>query len=113
MLVPTPNIQTRQFDGHDIRAVDIDGRSWLVAIDLADPLDVDRRVIRRRIDDLEPSDKGGYTVSTPGGPQQVVVVSESGAYQLIVQSRKPAAARLRKFICDIYVSWGRGEFWSS
>ena len=48
-----------------------------------------------RIDDDE---RGTTTVRTPGGPQEVLTVNESGVYALIFTSRKPEAKRFRKWV---------------
>jgi len=37
-------------------------------------------------------------VHTPGGPQELLVVNESGLYNLIFTSRKPAAKRFRRWV---------------
>lgn len=111
-LVPvtsTPEILTANFDGHPVRVTNIDGRPWLVAADLAQPLGIGRNAVRMQTSDLTPEDVRAILIDTNKGSRQATIVSESGAYQLIVQSRKPTAARLRKFICDIFVKWGRQE----
>lgn len=47
---------------------------------------------------LDDDEKGSHIVSTPGGPQSVLVVNESGLYGLILASRKPAAKEFRKWV---------------
>ncbi len=37
-------------------------------------------------------------MDTPGGPQQMVVINESGIYSLLPTSRKPEAKRFKKWV---------------
>lgn len=86
-----------------------DGSAWFLAKELADPLSIGSDAVRHRVADLEDSDKGVILIHTPGGPQKMTFVSESGALQIIVQSRKPEARRLRKWVCDLAVRFAKGE----
>jgi prophage antirepressor-like protein len=45
---------------------------------------------------LDEDEKGIGIVDTLGGPQEMVVVSESGLYALILRSRKPQARAFRR-----------------
>lgn len=47
------------------------------------------------VEDLDDG-KGLQIVNTPGGPQRLTVVAESGLYDLIMSSNKPEAQRFRK-----------------
>jgi anti-repressor protein len=42
---------------------------------------------------LDPDEKGLSIVETPGGQQEMVIVSEPGLYKLIEISNKPVAKR--------------------
>jgi hypothetical protein len=46
---------------------------------------------------LDDDEKGVHTVDTPGGPQEIIIVSELGLYKLIQTSRKPAAKRFDRW----------------
>jgi prophage antirepressor-like protein len=37
-------------------------------------------------------------VDTPGGPQEVTIITESGLWSLVLTSRKPEAKRFKKWI---------------
>lgn len=52
------------------------------------------------VSDFPENCKGISLVDTPGGPQRMLTVSESGLYRLIAKSRKPEAERFRAFIFD-------------
>lgn len=47
---------------------------------------------------LDEDEKDTHTVGTPGGPQVVTVISESGLYSLILRSRKPEAKAFKRWI---------------
>lgn len=71
-------LYSRIFDDTEIRIVRIDGDPWLVAADVADALNIGRtQEATRRLDDDE---KGVSTIHTPGGPQEMTVISELGIY---------------------------------
>lgn len=78
---PTPF----QFEGRNVRLVDIDGETWFVATDVARELGYrDAADLVRLLDDDE---KGTRNLRTLGGDQQVAIVSEPGVYRAIIQRR--------------------------
>lgn len=86
------------FDGTVVvRAVDQDGDPWFVAADVCTALGIQnsRDTLAKSLDEDE---KGVETIYTPGGPQAMSIVSESGVYALIFRSNKPEARRFRKWI---------------
>lgn len=98
------------FESHTLTILKKDnGEAWFLAKSLASPLGVGRDSIRHQIAELDESDKGVISIHTPGGPQEMSFVSESGALQIIVQSRKPEARRLRKWVCDLAVRYAKGQ----
>jgi prophage antirepressor-like protein len=54
--------------------------------------------ITRTAESLDADERGRYTVATPGGPQEMLCVTESGLYALTLKSRKPEAKRFRKWV---------------
>ena len=83
--------------GHEVRVrTDEHGAPWFVAKDVCDIVGiVNYRDAMSRLDEDE---KGISIYPTPGGPQKLNEVSESGFYHLIFKSRKPEAAAFRKMI---------------
>lgn len=84
------------FQGQVVRTVAADGETWFVAADVCVVLehtDPSSAVSR-----LEDDEKGAATVRTPGGNQEMKVVSESGLYALVFTSRKPQAKAFRKWV---------------
>ena len=79
--------ETRQ----EIRVVGtLENPEW-VAKDVCDVLGIEKphNVLR----DFDEDEKGARTVRTPGGPQEMLTVTEPGLYRLVLASRKPAANR--------------------
>jgi prophage antirepressor-like protein len=53
----------------------------------------------KTVENFADDEKGTSTVRTPGGPQEVLTVTEPGLYRLIFKSRKPSAERFRRWVC--------------
>jgi prophage antirepressor-like protein len=47
---------------------------------------------------LDEDERGITTMNTPSGPQELIYVTESGFYSLVLTSRKPAAKRFKKWV---------------
>lgn len=78
-----------------VRVVDVNGEPWFVARDVCDCLELDLASGARGLDDDE---KGLHTMQTPGGQQEMSIVSEAGLYSLILRSRKPEAKAFKRWI---------------
>lgn len=79
-----------------IRVVELDGEPWFVAADLCRALDIsDTQSALRR---LREDEKGKDSIRTPGGTQEMLVVSEPGMYALVLGSRKPEAEAFQRWI---------------
>jgi prophage antirepressor-like protein len=82
------------FDDHELRVVMIEGEPWFVAGDVCAILEIVKA--RDAVSRLDPEDAVTAGVPSAGGEQQTWVVNESGLFDLILDSRKPAAKRLRR-----------------
>lgn len=75
---------------------DESGEPWFVASDVAKALGYrDAANMARRLDDDE---KGTRSVSTPGGVQQMTVVSEPGLYSAVLGSKVEGARRYKRWV---------------
>ena len=86
------------FQGTGIRAFTKEGRSWFVAADVCAVLahtDPSKAVSR-----LEEDERSATIVRTPGGPQTLNIINESGLYTLILTSRKPRAKAFRRWVTN-------------
>ena len=83
-------------DSQEVRVVQRKEVPWFTLVDVCNILEIsNHRNVAARLDSDE---KGVHTMDTPGGKQQMIVVSESGLYAVILQSRKPEARAFRKWI---------------
>ncbi|MCC7227373.1 MAG: Bro-N domain-containing protein [Burkholderiaceae bacterium] len=84
-----------QFEQQVVRIhLDAAGEPWFVATDICAALTITTEQTRR----LDEDEKGLRTVQTPGGRQEMVCISESGLYSLILTSRKPEAKRFKRWV---------------
>lgn len=82
-----------------LSAFDMNGEPWFVARDVCNALGIHRTAVTR----LDADEKGLRLTLTPGGPQQVGIINESGLYRLICGSKKPAAQGFRKWVTSVVI----------
>jgi prophage antirepressor-like protein len=84
------------FQGNRIRVTTKEGNCWFVVADVCAALGHSNpsEAVRR----LDEDERGISIFRTPGGPQEVVVCSESGLYALIITSQKPKARAFRRWV---------------
>ena len=96
--------QIFRFRQHTVRTVRIDGEPWFAAADVCGVLGLDpsMSVTGRRskgyADGLADDEKGTAIFGTPGGRQEMLIVSEPGLYALIMRSHKPEAKSFQRWI---------------
>lgn len=73
------------FEDHQIRTIFRDGEPWFYASDICDAIAVINH--RDAISKLDDDEKGVALTDTLGGKQNLVIVSESGLYTLILRCR--------------------------
>ena len=73
-------LQIFAFGDNLVRTVQKDGEPWWLARDVCAVLGLDVNSGARKLDDDE---KGLHIMQTPGGPQEMTTISESGLYNLI------------------------------
>ncbi len=86
----------KNFDGHNVRVVGTPENPLFVAADVCAVLGLQNTA--QSIGALDDDEKGICLSDTPGGKQQMVVITESGLYHLIFKSRKEAAIRFRRWV---------------
>jgi prophage antirepressor-like protein len=88
--------QIFNYQGSQVRIVEINGEPFFVAKDACDVLDMsDVSMTLKRLDEDE---KGTSLICTPGGTQRMAVVNEPGLYSLILGSRKPEAKAFKRWV---------------
>lgn len=73
-----------------------DGEPWFVAKDVCSILEIGN--VSMALNRLDYDEKGISTIDTLGGGQSMLVISESGLYELIFNSRKPEARAFKKWV---------------
>lgn len=86
------------YGAHQVRTILIDGEPWFVATDVCDVLGYSRA--RNALRMLRDRDRGAHSMSTPGGLQEVVIISEPGLYRLVMRSDRPDAERFQDWVTD-------------
>ena len=90
------NLISFGFENHGVRVMTRNGEPWFVAKDVCDILEIANN--RDAIVDLDDDERGVGTTDTPGGKQEMTIISESGLYSLVFKSRKPEAKTFFKWI---------------
>lgn len=86
------------YAGRQVRVVTVHGEPWFVAADVARILGYrDATAATRTVRDGQ---RGTHPVCTPGGDQDVTIISEPGLYRLIMRSNSPAVERFQDWVTD-------------
>ena len=89
-------LQVFNYKEQQVRTVELDGEVWFVVKDVAEILEIQN--IRQNLDTLDEDEKDVYKIYTPGGMQNMTIVSEAGLYKLIFNSRKPEAKEFTRWV---------------
>lgn len=84
------------FEDHLVRSVVRNDEPWFVGKDVCYVLAIKDH--HQALDRLDGDERGGCTVPTPSGDQEMIIVSEPGVYRLIFTSRKPEAERFKRWL---------------
>ena len=92
------NVLDFQFEGHDVRAIAIDGEPWFVGKDVAEALwyAKPRNATSTNVDD-DDALKWGVTDKL-GRKQNTTIINESGLYALILSSKLDSAKKFKKWV---------------
>ncbi|HCU2310644.1 TPA: Bro-N domain-containing protein [Klebsiella aerogenes] len=80
-----PDFTRFKFGDNDIRVINKDGEPWFVAKDVCKAIGLTNS--RASLLALDDDEKGVSSIYTPGGEQNISVVSESGMYTLVLRCR--------------------------
>lgn len=89
-------VQQFTYDAQEVRTIELDGEPWFIAADVAGILDY--RMASDMTRRLDADDKGYAKVRTPGGDQDLVVISEAGLYDSIFRSNSEGAKPFRRWV---------------
>ena len=79
-----------------LRVVERKVQPWFVAKDVCDILELGNP--RSSLALLDEDEKDVHSMDTPGGKQEMTIISEPGLYSLILRSRKPEAKAFKRWI---------------
>ena len=87
---------TFNFDNLPVRTFNKNGEVWFAAADVCAALEINNP--RQAVTRLDDDEKGVISSDTPGGRQEIVTISESGLYALVMTSRKEEAKRFKRWV---------------
>lgn len=90
------SIERFSYESTEIRTADIGGKRWAVALDICQALDI--KDVRTAVERLDEADRVLTPIRSGGQNRNMWVVSEDGATDLVLDSRKPEARRFRRFL---------------
>lgn len=87
-----------QFESKEVRTVtDESGNPWFVAKDVCNILDIQQPT--KAVGNLDDDEVNkSHLVDSLGKSQEMITISESGLYTLIIRSNKPEAKKFRKWV---------------
>lgn len=94
----TNEIMNFEFDGNDVRTMQINGEAWFVGKDVASVLGY-QRTAKAIQDHVDEEDKDEVPVrDSIGRMQKTPIINESGLYSLILSSKLPSAKRFKRWV---------------
>lgn len=84
------------YGSREIRTVDIEGKRWAVAADICGVLELGNTAMA--VARLDEADVSTADIRSGGQMRKVTVISEDGATDLVLDSRKPEARKFRRFL---------------
>lgn len=92
-------MKTENWNGHEIRFVEVKGEWWAVLKDVCDALGLDTRMTSRRLEDEVL--KRHVVLDSLGREQEMLIINEYGIYDTIFRSNKPEAKQFRRWVYDL------------
>lgn len=90
------NLQVFKYENNNVRTVEMNGEPWFVLKDVCKALGIAK--YRDVADRLDADERAPVRVDTLGGAQEMICINESGLYNVILRSDKPAAKPFRKWV---------------
>ncbi len=89
---------TNNILGCEIRVTDKEGNPWFVAKDICNSLGVSNHKQAVKAATLDSDELGSFKMTSGGQRRDILCVSESGLYALVMNSRKPKALDFKRWI---------------
>ena len=89
-------ITSWNYEGAEVRTVQIDGEPWFVLADICRELEISNsRMVSER---LESDELMSAKLTSGGQRREMTIINESGLYTVILRSDKPQAKPFRKWV---------------
>lgn len=92
-------MKTENWNGHEIRFVEVKGEWWAVLKDVCDALGIYTKKAVQRLDGEVL--KRYHVPDSLGRDQEMLIVNEYGIYDTIFRSNKPEAKQFRRWVYDL------------
>lgn len=93
-------VQVWNYEGAEVRTVQIDGEPWFVLADICRELELSTPArVAERLEKDEVSQT--HTIDRMGREQKTTIINESGLYTVILRSDKPQAKPFRKWVTSV------------
>ena len=93
-------VQVWNYEGAEVRTVQIDGEPWFVLADICRALELSTPArVAERLEKDEVSQT--HTIDRMGREQKTTIINESGLYTVILRSDKPQAKPFRKWVTSV------------
>ena len=88
-----------EYNGMQVRTTVINTKIWFVAKDLCTILEIKWQG-NTALNGISAKNKGYGKFQTPGGMQDLLIVSEPGMYRLVMRSTKPEAEKFQDWVTE-------------
>ena len=89
-------VQEFKYESQNIRTIYLDGEIWFIGLDICNVLEIKNP--SDAFSRLNKADLGTTEISYGTQFRNLVIVNESGLYDIVLDSRKPEAKRFRRWI---------------
>lgn len=89
-------MQVFKYKDNEVRTVEQGGEVWWVLKDVCRVLGISKH--RDTASRLDEDERGSVKVDTPGGPQNMTIINESGLYKVILRSDKLEAKKFTRWV---------------
>lgn len=89
-------LQVFSYDNNNIRTIDVDGDVWFVAKDVCNVLELND--VNKACERLDDDEKLVRKIFVSGQNRDVITISESGFYALVLRSNKPEAKNFSRWV---------------
>lgn len=86
------------YESAGVRVLGTKMEPWFVCRDVFEILEIPINYMARTLKKLDDDEKGAIKLMTPGGVQEVWIISEPGLYKIMLRARTPKAEAFTRFV---------------